>query len=192
MKIVVGLGNPGREYDGTRHNVGFDVVAELARRLGVSRGKLRFEAEVMEGTIGSEKLLLVRPQTFMNLSGRAVRQVVDFFQSPLSDLLVICDDMNLDVGKLRLRPGGSAGGQKGLSDIIKHLGTEEFARLRIGIGRPPGQMQATDYVLGRFRGDEKQVMELAVLKGADGVEIWAERGLGPAMNEVNAPSDGAE
>ena len=192
MKVVVGLGNPGREYEHTRHNVGFQVTAELARRHGASRPRLRFDAEIAEVSLGTQKLLLVRPQTFMNASGRSVRQLVDFYQLPLSDLLVVCDDLNLDVARLRLRPSGSAGGQKGLVDIIRHLGTEEFSRLRLGIGRPPGKMRGTDYVLARFPAEEAKDIEHAVLEAADGAEIWAERGLDAAMNRVNAPSDEPE
>ncbi|MGE3316660.1 MAG: aminoacyl-tRNA hydrolase, partial [Planctomycetaceae bacterium] len=164
--MIVGLGNPGREYDSTRHNVGFAVIAELCRRHGASKPKLRFEAEIAEATISNEKCLLVCPQTYMNLSGRSVRQLIDFYQTPLADLIVVSDDMNLDVGKLRLRPGGSAGGQNGLSDVLRHLGTEDFARLRIGIGRPPGKMSSTDWVLGRFRSEEKQEMEHATIAAA--------------------------
>jgi PTH1 family peptidyl-tRNA hydrolase len=137
-------------------------------------------------------VLLVAPQTFMNLSGRAVQQVVGFYQLPLDDLLVVCDDFNLESGRLRLRPGGSAGGQKGLKSIIEHLGTEKFARLRIGIGRPPGRSDATDYVLSRFRGDERDAIEVAVVLAADGVEKWIRSGLAVAMNEVNAPQDADE
>ena len=192
MKVVVGLGNPGREYEHTRHNVGFRVAAELARRHGASRPKLRFDAEIAEAALGTQKLLLVRPQTFMNASGRCVRQLVDFYQLPLTDLLVVCDDMNLEVARLRLRPGGSAGGQKGLADILRQLGTEEFSRLRLGIGRPSGKMRGTDYVLARFSADEAKEIEHAVLEAADGVETWAERGLDAAMNQVNAPSDDPE
>ena len=187
MKVVVGLGNPGLKYAGSRHNVGFEVVAELARRHGASKPKLKYEAELAEAALGSEKVLLVAPQTYMNLSGRSVQPLVDFYQLPLDDLLVVCDDFNLDLGRLRLRPGGSAGGQKGLADIILRLGTEEFPRLRIGIGRPPGRMDSADYVLGRFRKDERQEIEHAVLAAADGVEIWTRDGLAAAMNRVNAP-----
>lgn len=187
MKVVVGLGNPGREYDNTRHNVGFLVVDELARRHQASRGKLRFEAEIAEATFGSEKLLLVRPQTYMNASGRSVRQLCDFYHVDLADLIVVCDDLNLPTARLRLRPEGSAGGQKGLDDIIRHLGTDGFARLRVGIGRPPGRMDAADYVLSRFRAEERPEIERAIVEAADGVETWISRGLSAAMNTVNAP-----
>lgn len=192
MKVVVGLGNPGLKYTGTRHNVGFEVVAELARRHGASKPKLKYEAELAEAALGTEKLLLVAPQTYMNLSGRTVQPLVDFYQLPLDDLLIVCDDLNLDLGRLRLRPGGSAGGQKGLADIIRRLGTEQFPRLRIGIGRPPGQMDSADYVLSRFRKDEREEIEHALLAAADGVEIWTRNGLAPAMNRLNARAAGKE
>ena len=138
MKLVVGLGNPGPEYKNTRHNVGFEVLGELARRYGASKPKIKFEAEFAEAVISDEKTLLLAPQTFMNLSGRSIRKCVQFFQLSLVDLVVICDDMNLKLGQLRLRPSGSAGGQLGLMNTIQNLSTEDFPRFRIGIGRPPG------------------------------------------------------
>ncbi|MEK6260563.1 MAG: aminoacyl-tRNA hydrolase, partial [Planctomycetota bacterium] len=128
MKIVVGLGNPGDKYEGTRHNVGFDVLAELGRRWGAGKPRMRFEAAVTEIACGSEKLLLVAPQTFMNLSGRSVQQFIRFFQAELTDVLVVCDDLNLKVGQLRLRASGSAGGQKGLQSILTCLGSEVVPR----------------------------------------------------------------
>ncbi len=188
MKAVVGLGNPGPEYAGTRHNVGFRVLAELARRQGVTQPKLKFEAEVLEIMVGSEKLLLVAPQTYMNNSGRSVRKLIDFYKLPLDDLLVVCDDLNLDIGRLRIRQAGSAGGQKGLSDMISRLGTQDFNRLRIGIGRPPGRMNAADYVLRRFRAEERELVEPAVSAAADAVEIWCLQGVEAAMNHFNAPT----
>src|SRR5216684_2305174 len=128
MKVLVGLGNPGKKYEGTRHNVGFEVVAELAYRHRTSQGatkpKVKFEAEIAELTVAGQKLLLVAPQTFMNASGRSVRQLVDFFQIAASDLLVVCDDINLPLGQLRIRRSGSSGGQKGLENIIQHMGTQ--------------------------------------------------------------------
>jgi PTH1 family peptidyl-tRNA hydrolase len=188
MKAVVGLGNPGPEYAGTRHNVGFRVLAELARRQGATQPKLKFEAEVLEIMVGSEKLLLVAPQTYMNNSGRSVRKLIDFYKLPLDDLLVVCDDLNLDIGRLRIRQAGSAGGQKGLSDMISRLGTQDFNRLRIGIGRPPGRMNAADYVLRRFRAEERELVEPAVSAAADAVEIWCQQGVEAAMNRFNAPT----
>jgi peptidyl-tRNA hydrolase, PTH1 family len=190
MKIVVGLGNPGAKYRGTRHNVGFEVLAELAKRHGGSTSTLKHDAELAEVFLSGEKVLLVAPQTYMNLSGKSVWPLVDFYKLPLEDLLVVCDDLNLDVGRLRLRASGSAGGQKGLQNIIQVLGTEDFARLRIGIGRPPGRMDAADYVLSRFLSEERETIDEALLNAADGVESWVKDGCDRAMNKVNTtPKD---
>src|SRR5579884_3599828 len=154
LKVVVGLGNPGSRYAGTRHNVGFNVLDGLAASPSAGRWQSRFQAEVCEIFEGDHKVLLVKPETFMNLSGRSVRQVVDFYQVPLSDLLVICDDINLPLGKLRARARGTHGGHNGLRDIQNHLGTTEYARLRIGVGAPE-EGEAVDHVLGRFRPGER-------------------------------------
>ncbi len=188
MKVVVGLGNPGPKYEQTRHNIGFLVIEELATRLGAGKARRRFDAQLAEGKLGDEKVLLVAPQTYMNESGRSVRQIVDFYALPLSEVLLVCDDFNLDLARLRMRSGGSAGGQKGLADTIRHLGTEEFPRLRIGIGRPPEQMDAADFVLSRFKKGEIKSIESAVVRAAEGVEIWIRSGLDRAMNQVNAPA----
>lgn len=189
MKIVVGLGNPGPEYANTRHNVGFEVVAELARRFGAGVPKLRHQAELVDVLVGDEKVLLVAPQTFMNLSGRSVQPLVAFYKNELEDLLVVCDDMNLERGRIRLKPDGSAGGQKGLADIVTRLGSRDFPRLRIGIGRPPGRMTPSAYVLARFGSDEREEMEDTVQRAADGVETWIRNDLDTAMNQVNAPRE---
>ncbi len=187
MKLVVGLGNPGRKYAGTRHNVGFDVVAQLARRFNAPAPRTAFQAEVTEAAIQGERVLLAAPQTYMNLSGRSVRQIVEFYKLPLDQLLVVCDDLNLPPGRLRLRASGSAGGQKGLQNIIEHLGTEDFPRLRLGIGRPPPQIDAVDYVLMRFPADERELIAAAVEQAALAVEVWVRVGTSAAMNQVNAP-----
>src|SRR3954471_556387 len=156
MKVIVGLGNPGPKYAGTRHNVGFDVIDYLAAAPGVAPFRERFEAFVAELKEGGEAVLLVKPLTFMNLSGRAVRQVLDFYKVPVENLLVVCDDFNLPLGKLRVRAKGSAGGQNGVKRIEQSLGTNEYARLRIGVGAAaPGA--AVDHVLGRFKPAEKPV-----------------------------------
>ena len=188
MKVVVGLGNPGSKYQNTRHNVGFQVVGELALRHGASKPRIKFEAEVAEVILSGEKLLLVAPQTYMNHCGRSVTKLVDFYKLPLEQLMIVCDDMNLPTGQLRLRKTGSAGGQKGLMDILQALGAEQIPRLRIGIGRPPGRMDATDYVLGRFRKEEIDAINHAVMLAADGIELWAKSGIDAAMNQVNAHS----
>jgi PTH1 family peptidyl-tRNA hydrolase len=186
MKVVVGLGNPGSEYDGTRHNVGFEVLEELARRWQVGTPKRKFQAEIAEANFRGEKVVLVAPQTFMNLSGQSVAQVLKFYQVEPIDLLVICDDMNLPLARLRFRTSGSAGGQKGLKNIIESLATEAVPRLRFGIGRPPGQGDSVNFVLARFRKTERPDVDAAVIRSADGVETWIEHGMAMAMNQFNA------
>ncbi|WP_373651268.1 aminoacyl-tRNA hydrolase [Schlesneria sp. DSM 10557] len=187
MKLVVGLGNPGSTYEGTRHNVGFDVIAELAHRWHADRSKLRFEAQLADGNYRGEKVLLAAPQTYMNLSGRSVQQIVKFYQIPLTDVLVVCDDMNLKLGQLRLRASGSAGGQKGLQSILDVCGTETVPRLRIGVGRPPEKMDAAAYVLTKFRKDEHTEVDASVRIAATGIELWIQEGITAAMNVVNSP-----
>ena len=186
MKIIVGLGNPGRKYERTRHNIGFDVAYEVARRAGASSTRTRFEAETAEAVVGGEKVMILCPQTFMNLSGRSVRGAIDFYKLTPADVLLISDDLNLPTGKIRLRPGGSAGGQKGLADTIRHLGTDKIARLRIGIDRPPPQYAVTDYVLGKFTDDEIDVLRPAVHRSAEAALHWAKCGIADAMNRYNA------
>src|SRR5437764_9285475 len=161
MKLVVGLGNPGRRYAGTRHNVGYAVVDSLTSSPHASRLPGRFQAELAELREDAWRVLLVKPETFMNLSGRCVREVLDFYQLPWEALLVVCDDVNLPLGKLRFRARGSHGGHNGLRDIQNHLGTTEYARLRIGVGAPEGD-DAVDHVLSRFRPVERPVIEDAL------------------------------
>jgi len=189
VKLIVGLGNPGSEYTHTRHNVGFDVVGELARRHGGGTAQTKYKAEVVDIHIGNEKVLLIAPMTFMNCSGESVIQFVNFYQPDLEDLVVICDDMNLPAGRIRWRPKGSAGGQNGLKDIIQRLGSPDFPRLRIGIGRPPGRMDTTSWVLGRFRPEEREIQELTKVRAADSVEMWVREGMNPVMTEYNRDLD---
>lgn len=186
MKLIVGLGNPGRQYAGTRHNVGFDVLQVLSRRLNVDRWKSQFEAEIADARIGDEKVLLLAPTTYMNLSGRAVKSHLGFHKATAADVIVICDDLNLPSGKLRLRPAGTAGGQKGLQNIVDQLGTTQVARLRIGIGRPPAPIDPADYVLGRFSAEERPGIDTACASAADAVELWVQKGIDAAMNKFNA------
>jgi len=191
MKVVVGLGNPGTKYRGTRHNVGFAVIDSLAAGSGVGRFQDRFQAEMAEWMTGSDKVLLVKPLTFMNLSGRSVRQVMDFYQAPLEDLLVVCDDVNLPLGKLRFRARGTHGGHNGLRDLQNHLGTTQYSRLRIGVDAP-GTEDMIDHVLGRFKPGERQVVEEAVAKAAQGVDLWVRQGIQGCMNQYNAKGDKSE
>jgi peptidyl-tRNA hydrolase, PTH1 family len=184
MKIVVGLGNPGPQYVGTRHNVGFVVVDGLAKAPGASRFQTRFHSQVAEVMEVSEKLLLLKPDTFMNRSGQAVRAAVDFYQTQLADLLIVCDDFNLPLGKLRVRASGTHGGHNGLRDIQNHLGTTEYSRLRIGIGSPD-EGQAVNHALGRFRPGERPVVEEAVQRALQAVVVWATKGVAECMNQYN-------
>jgi PTH1 family peptidyl-tRNA hydrolase len=185
MKLVVGLGNPGRKYEGTRHNVGFLVIAELARKYGQSKPKQAFQGEILEARLDTEKALLLCPHTLMNLSGGSVLAARDFYKIPTEDLLVVSDDFNLPLAKLRFRSSGSSGGQKGLEDIIRRLGTDEVPRLRIGIGSPAGGREAADFVLGRFTKAELPDIEEAVWRAADAIVVWAREGLAVCMNRFN-------
>jgi peptidyl-tRNA hydrolase, PTH1 family len=185
MKLVVGLGNPGRRYQKTRHNVGFAVLGELERRFGQTAPRSKFHGEVVEASLDGHRALLLSPWTYMNRSGLSVREAKQFFRVPEEDLLVVCDDLNLPLARLRVRPKGSAGGQRGLEDIIRQLGTEEFARLRIGIGPPPEGWQWTDHVLSKFTPEETDEIEQAVQRAADAVACWAREGLAACMNQYN-------
>ena len=183
MKIVVGLGNPGREYAATRHNLGFMVTDELARRAGAAGSRKRFRSEIAEGTLAGEKLILVKPQTYMNLSGHAVREVVNWYRVARADLLVVLDDLDLPFGTLRLRADGSAGGHNGLASILEQLGSRAVPRLRIGIGRRPGA--ATAQVLSRFSAEEEKELPSVVAAAADCAVLWIEEGITTAMNRCN-------
>ena len=185
MKLVVGLGNPGRRYQGTRHNVGFAVLAELAREFGSGAAKSKFHGEIVEVSLDGQRALLLSPLTYMNRSGLSVQEAKGFYKIPDDHLLVLCDDLNLPVAKLRFRARGSSGGQKGLEDIVRRLGTEDFARLRIGIGSPPEGWDWADYVLSKFSKQEIPEVEEAVRKAARAVVVWAREGTEFCMNQYN-------
>jgi PTH1 family peptidyl-tRNA hydrolase len=187
MKVIVGLGNPGGRYANTRHNVGFDVIDYLARGPRVGTFQRRFEAQVAEMLEDSDKVLLVKPETFMNLSGRPVRQLLDYYQVQVADLLVVCDDINLPLGKLRVRARGSHGGHNGLRDIQQHLATQDYQRLRIGVGAPEGD-DAVDHVLGRFRPSEKPIIADAIQVAAQATLVWLHQGVEVCMNQYNGVS----
>lgn len=185
MRVVVGLGNPGRQYHGTRHNVGFAVVDALAASPSAGPFQSRFSAQIAEVFEGEQKVLLVKPETFMNLSGRCVRQVMDFYQLPVADLFVVCDDVNLPLGKLRVRSKGTHGGHNGLRDIQNHLGTTEYARLRIGVGAA-GEGELVDHVLGKFRPSERPLIEDALSLAVQACAVWIQQGVEVCMNRYNA------
>jgi peptidyl-tRNA hydrolase, PTH1 family len=189
LKLVAGLGNPGPKYQGTRHNVGFDVVDRLAAGGARPSFSRKFDGQVAEAEIDFRRVLLLKPETFMNLSGRSVAQALRFYKLEPADLLVVCDDLSLPLGRLRLRPGGSDGGQKGLRDIIAHLGIDKFARLRIGIGER-GEADAADFVLSRFRGAERPIIDDALILATQAVAVWVTQGIDAAMNKFNGPAAG--
>lgn len=185
MRVVVGLGNPGQEYSQTRHNVGFITLDQLAERWQCGNWRFKHEALVSEYRGGAEPVVLVKPQTYMNLSGVAVASVLNWYKLKPEDVVVIFDDLDLPTGKLRLRLQGGSGGHKGIESILVHLGKDTFTRVRIGIGRPPAGWETANYVLGRFTADEKAPMEDSITRAADAVESILKHGVDKAMNEFN-------
>lgn len=192
MKVILGLGNPGGKFTGTRHNVGWEVLGMLRDRNGEPAVSSQFEADTCEmqladGTGGGEKVLLAAPTTFMNLSGRSARRIVDYFKLDPTQLLVVCDDVNLDVGRLRLRGSGSSGGQNGLRNVCDLLGTEDVPRLRVGVGRPADGLPLVNHVLTHFKVSERQRIDEAIVDAAEACEIWVRDGLESAQAVANAP-----
>ncbi|MHC4237742.1 MAG: aminoacyl-tRNA hydrolase, partial [Planctomycetota bacterium] len=185
MKLIVGLGNPDSQYDQTRHNVGFMVADALAERFGARVRRKKFNALAEEIYAEDTKVVLLKPQQYMNRSGHAVATAAGFYKLTAADVLVVTDDMALDVGRLRIRGKGSAGGHNGLKDIIARLGSDDFSRLRVGIG-DSGRMDAADYVLSRFSADEREVIDKAVQTAVDAICCWLRDGVDLAMTRYNA------
>lgn len=185
MKIIAGLGNPTSQYEGTRHNIGFAVIDKLADAYNISMDIKKHKAVCGKGVIDGEKVILVKPQTYMNLSGESIREVYDYYKADIEDVLIIYDDICLDVGKLRIRAKGSAGGHNGIKNIIAHLGTEKFARIRVGVGDKPKQMDLADYVLGRFQGDDVAAIRKGIETAAEAVSVVITEGIDSAMNKFN-------
>ena len=184
--LVVGLGNIGDRYDRTRHNVGFDAIDQLADKLDIPVQRLKYKALTNTALLGGEKVLLMKPVTYMNLSGEAVRQAVDFYKIPPGRVLVVSDDTALAIGRLRIRQKGSAGGHNGLKNIIQHLGTDQFPRLRVGVGeKPHPDYDMADWVLGKFTGEDKKTIEAAVKRAADAIECILEQGIDRGMGKFN-------
>ena len=183
--LIVGLGNPGREYRETRHNAGFMVLDRLAARLGESFSRLESHALVSKAIYQNNRLVLAKPQTYMNVSGQAVGGLARFYKVPPENFLVLYDDVDLPLGILRLRPGGGSAGQKGMDSIIQRLGSEDFARLRVGIGRPSGKMEAGDYVLQRFSPSEAAILPQILDRAVDAILTFTAEGLEKAMNVFN-------
>ena len=183
--LIVGLGNPGREYRENRHNVGFMLMDRLAVKLNARFTRLQSKALVASSAYGECKIILAKPQTFMNLSGQSVLGLVHFYKLPLTNLLVAHDDLDLPPGTIRIRPDGGSAGQKGMTSILERFGTDEFPRLRLGIGRPPGQMQAPDYVLQDFSDSEMSIISETLNRAVDAVLTFVTEGLDAAMNKYN-------
>ena len=190
MKVVAGLGNPGRKYEGTRHNVGFDVVDELSKRWRIETSRRRFNSQLGDGRIRDERVLLLKPQTYMNLSGCAVREVMTFYKLDATALLVIVDDMALPLGRLRIRSKGSGGSHNGLNNVIDEIDTEDFARLRVGIGAVSGE-RAVSHVLGSFNEQDRACVDQTVIRASDAVECWLIEGAEAVMNRYNRPEEQA-
>lgn len=185
MFLIVGLGNPGKKYAETRHNIGFRVIHELAKKHNINVSGVKKRAITGKGLIRGEKVILAQPQTYMNTSGQSVGPLADYFDIPLENILIIYDDLDLDPGRVKMKASGGHGGHNGMRSIINCLSSNKFPRLRIGIGHPGDLMPVRDYVLGRFSKDNRKVMEEAVDKACEGVELWLEEGVQKAMNEIN-------
>jgi PTH1 family peptidyl-tRNA hydrolase len=186
MKIIAGLGNPTKEYEGTRHNIGFSVIDKLADKYNISMNEKKHKAICGKGMIEGEKVILLKPQTYMNLSGESVVDAVNFYKvDPEEDVIIIYDDIDLDVGKLRIRAKGSAGGHNGMKNIIAHLGTQVFPRIRVGVGAKPKNWDLADYVLGRFPKEELPEIEAGRETACEAVKIIVSQGVEAAMNRIN-------
>lgn len=185
MKCIVGLGNPGKKYEKTRHNIGFMVIDELLRRHGWTLNKKKFSGKYALEHLHGEQVVLLQPETYMNLSGKCIKPLVDYYKIDVKDVLVIYDDLDLPTGKIRLRQKGGHGGHNGIRSTIDHLATREFKRLRIGIGRPTTPIPVVDYVLGSFPNDQKESVTTSITKAADACERWMEKPFSEVMNEFN-------
>ncbi len=185
MKLIIGLGNPGRQYENTRHNVGFNVIDKLSEELAIPLDRQKFNGLYGMGHISGEKVILLKPLTYMNLSGECIRPLMDYYGISTEEIVVIYDDLDLPVGKIRLRSKGSAGGHNGIKSMILHLGTQEFNRLRVGIDRPVNGMKITDYVLGKFTQEEMEGINQAIDYSAKACEDWIQKSFVQVMNEYN-------
>lgn len=186
MFLIAGLGNPGRQYEKTRHNMGFDTIDELIDRHRIPQGGIAHKAMYGKGMIAGEKVLAVKPLTYMNLSGEAIREYVNYYKmDPETELIVIYDDIDLDPGQIRIRKKGSAGGHNGIKSIIAQIGTQNFYRIKVGVGAKPKGWDLADYVLGRFSSEERELVDKAICDAADAVEMILKDGIEAAMNHYN-------
>jgi peptidyl-tRNA hydrolase, PTH1 family len=185
MKLIIGLGNPGKPYENTRHNIGFEVIDEIAKQWGAPPMQAKFNGAFTQVHRPEGKVILLKPLTYMNLSGESVRPLMDYFNVDVEDIIVIYDDLDLEVGRLRLRQKGSAGGHNGIKSLIQHLGTQEFNRIRVGISRPPAGMKVADYVLGKFSKEDQAVLAGAVKNSVAAVEASLSKKFLDVMNQFN-------
>ena len=186
MYIIVGLGNPSKEYENTRHNIGFDTIDAIADKYNINVMELKHRARIGKGYIGGDKVILAKPLTYMNLSGESVRAIIDYYKAePETELIVISDDISLPPGQIRVRKRGSAGGHNGLKNIIKHLGSENFQRIRMGVGEKPKDYDLVDWVLGHFNKEDRKAVDEASGKAVAAVEMMLKDGADAAMNEFN-------
>ncbi|HPU41277.1 MAG TPA: aminoacyl-tRNA hydrolase [Acetivibrio clariflavus] len=185
LSVVIGLGNPGPRYENTRHNVGFDTVDLLSKKHNIDVTKVKHKALIGDGNIGGHRVLLVKPQTFMNLSGESVREIIEWYKVPVENIIIIYDDIDLPVGKIRIRPKGSAGTHNGMRSVIYQIQSEDFPRIRIGIDKPPQNWDLADFVLSKFSTDERKSVEEAIANAAEAVEVILNSGIDKAMNRYN-------
>ena len=185
MYIIIGLGNPEPEYSNTRHNMGFDVINKLAKENEISLNRTKFNAIYGTGIIEGEKVILIKPQTFMNNSGESAKEFVDFYKEPLDNLMVIFDDMDTEAGTIRVRAKGGPGSHNGMKSMVNCLNSENFARIRIGIGRPVGEYDRIDYVIGQIDGEEKKILEKGQDEAVEAIKYWIKNGINNTMNTYN-------
>lgn len=191
MYIIVGLGNPGRNYGGTRHNVGFDVIDRLAAEENISMLEKKHKAMIGKGVVAGQKCILAKPQTYMNLSGESVRELVEYYKvDAASELVVVSDDISLEPGQLRIRKKGSAGGHNGLKNIIANLGNDSFIRMKMGVGEKPRNQDLVDYVLGRFSPEDREAVDEAISRGTDAIRMIIAEDADAAMNRYNGVKRG--
>ncbi|MDU1585593.1 MAG: aminoacyl-tRNA hydrolase [Clostridium sp.] len=183
MFLIVGLGNPGKEYENTRHNIGFDAIDKIAEKYNIELNRIKFKSVYGEGFIGGEKVILLKPTTYMNLSGESLRAIMDFYKLSNEDVLVLYDDISLEVGRIRIREKGSAGGHNGIKSIIAHLGSDIFSRIKIGVGQP--KFDLVNHVLGKFSKEEREVLEETLKAVVDSVEVIIKTDTKEAMNRFN-------
>lgn len=183
--IIVGLGNPGRKYEGTRHNMGFDTIDKLAKEYSIKVNKNKFKALYGEGRMGTTKVILVKPQTFMNLSGESVRDIVEWYKVPLSNLILIFDDIDIGLGEVRIKRKGSAGSHNGMKSVIYQLADDEFPRVKIGVGAAPTEMDLADYVMSHFSRADRKIIDESIDRAAKAVQMIVDGDIDEAMNEFN-------